>query len=295
MELFDCNLPPLKKICSGKVREVFDLASLGLDEQLLLVTTDRLSAFDCILPNTIPQKGFVLTQLSKFWFQKFSNLPHHLLETEVEYYPKALEPYKEQLRGRSMIVKKTKPLPLECIVRGYLAGSGWREYQEKGMLAGVPLPTGLLESERLERPHFTPSTKAKDGHDESITWQECQELVGEKVAEKVRSLSLELYQAGAHIAAQRGMIIADTKFEFGFLGEEIILIDECMTPDSSRFWSAASYRIGENPPSFDKQFVRDYLQSCGWNKLPPAPVLPEEIILKTAEKYQEALERFSKN
>ncbi len=293
MELLNCELPPLQKVRSGKVREVFDLASLGRHDQLLLVATDRLSAFDCILPNAIPGKGVVLNQLSRFWFQKLSFVPNHLVETETEHYPKALHPYAELLRERSMIVKKTTPLPVECVVRGYLAGSGWKEYQQYGTLAGVTLPRGLQEAERFIEPHFTPSTKAEAGHDEPITWEECQQLLGEKISKQVRTMSLELYQAGAAIAAERGIIIADTKFEFGLLDTEVILIDECMTPDSSRFWPIDQYEVGKNPPSFDKQFVRDYLETCGWNKLPPAPELPAEIIAKTAEKYQEALSRFA--
>ncbi|MDH4470808.1 MAG: phosphoribosylaminoimidazolesuccinocarboxamide synthase [Verrucomicrobiae bacterium] len=295
MELLNCELPPLQKLRSGKVREVFDLAPIGLREELLLVATDRLSAFDCILPNAIPGKGVVLNQLSTFWFQKLSFVPNHLIETEVENYPEALAPYAELLQGRSMIVKKTAPLPVECVVRGYLAGSGWHEYQSQGTLAGIPLPAGLQQAERLATPHFTPSTKAEEGHDEPITWEACQQLLGKEIAEQVRSMSIALYEAGSKFALEQGIIIADTKFEFGLLGDQVILIDECMTPDSSRFWPIDQYEIGKNPPSFDKQFARDYLETSGWNKLPPAPTLPEEIIIKTAQKYQEALERFTKN
>ena len=288
MELLTCDLPTIKKLRSGKVREVFDLG-----EHLLLVVTDRISAFDCILPNAIPGKGCVLNQLSAFWFRHLNFVPNHLVETEVENYPKELEPYTELLRGRSMIVKKTTPLPIEAVVRGYLVGSGWKEYQEQGTLAGIPLPSGLRQAERLPMVCFTPSTKAEEGHDEPITWDQCRKLLGDEIAQQVRTMSIALYEEGRKIAAERGIIIADTKFEFGMYEGKVILIDECMTPDSSRFWPMDQYKTGSNPPSFDKQFLRDYLESCGWNKQSPAPELPAEIIAKTAEKYQEALVRFA--
>lgn len=288
MDFLTCDLPGIKKLRSGKVREVFDL-----EDSLLLVTTDRLSAFDCILPDAIPGKGKVLNQLSAFWFRRLKDVPNHLLETEILAYPSSLAPYANELEGRSMIVKKTAPLPVECVVRGYLAGSGWQEYQKQGTLAGEFLPKGLQQAERLPEVCFTPSTKAEEGHDEPITWNQCQELLGPEIAEKVRAMSIKLYEQGRDYAATRGIIIADTKFEFGLYDGDIILIDECMTPDSSRFWPMNQYKMGENPPSFDKQFVRDYLEGCGWDKQPPAPSLPEEIIAKTAEKYQEALERIT--
>lgn len=285
MTLLRCTLPGIKKLRSGKVREVFDLG-----DRVLFVTTDRISAFDFVFPNGIPGKGKILNQCSAFWFQYFSNIPNHLITTDVEKYPSELQPHFEVLTGRSMIVKKTEPLPIECVVRGYLAGNGWKEYCEYGTLAGIKLPKGLCNAEALPEPMFTPSTKAEEGHDEPITWKQCCKLIGTERAEKVRAMSLQLYTEGAHYAQERGIIIADTKFEFGLLDEKIILIDECMTPDSSRFWPIDKYEIGKNPPSFDKQFLRDYLETSRWNKLPPAPELPEEIVMKTAEKYQEAFE-----
>ncbi len=284
MPLLSCTLPDIKKIRSGKVREVFDLG-----DHVLFVTTDRISAFDCVFPNGIPGKGKILNQCSAFWFRQFTNIPNHLITTDVEQYPSELKPHLELLAGRSMIVKKTIPLPVECVVRGYLAGNGWKEYQEHGTLAGMPLPKGLRNAEALPEPMFTPSTKAEEGHDEPITWEQCCELIGQEQAEQVRAMSLQLYTEGTRYARERGIIIADTKFEFGLLDGKIILIDECMTPDSSRFWPISQYEVGKNPPSFDKQFLRDYLETSGWNKLPPAPTLPEEIVTKTAHKYEEAL------
>ncbi|MFI0348416.1 MAG: phosphoribosylaminoimidazolesuccinocarboxamide synthase [Chthoniobacterales bacterium] len=287
MNLLTCTLPGIKKLRSGKVREVFEVPNH--DDQLLVVTTDRISAFDCILPNAIPGKGKVLNQLSSFWFNKCNFIPNHLITTDVEKYPQELQAYAEELQERSMIVKKTTPLPIECVVRGYLAGSGWNEYQRHGTLAGVPLPTGLCQAEKLPEVFFTPSTKAEEGHDEPISWEQCKKILGDCVATEVRKMSIALYEHGRDYAATHGIIIADTKFEFGLLDDKIILIDECMTPDSSRFWPMDQYVVGENPPSFDKQFLRDYLESCGWNKMPPAPELPDEIVTKTAEKYHEAL------
>ncbi|MBM3856514.1 MAG: phosphoribosylaminoimidazolesuccinocarboxamide synthase [Verrucomicrobia bacterium] len=288
MTLLQCDLPNIRKLRSGKVREVFDLGDC-----VLFVTTDRISAFDSVFPNGIPGKGKILNQCSAFWFQYFTNIPNHLITIDVEKYPNELKPHLELLAGRSMIVKKTKPLPVECVVRGYLAGSGWKEYQENGTLAGIKLPKGLRNAEALPEPMFTPSTKAEEGHDEPITWEQCCHLIGQEKAEQVRAMSLQLYTEGAHYARERGIIIADTKFEFGVLDGKIILIDECMTPDSSRFWPIDEYEVGKNPPSFDKQFLRDYLEASGWNKLPPAPELPEEIVLKTAQKYQEAFSRLA--
>ncbi|MEP6698553.1 MAG: phosphoribosylaminoimidazolesuccinocarboxamide synthase [Verrucomicrobiota bacterium] len=280
------ELPGIKKLRSGKVREVFDLG-----ETLLFVVTDRLSAFDVILPDPIPQKGAVLNQLSAFWFRRFDFVTNHMITADIEKFPRELAPFHEQLRSRSMIVRKAQPLPVECIVRGYLAGSGWKEYQQTGAVAGMALPPGLQLASQLPAPIFTPSTKRDSGHDENIDWPECCRLLGQEVAERVRDLSLKIYEAGRAHAADCGIIVADTKFEFGFSGDELLLIDECLTPDSSRFWPADQYVVGQSPPSFDKQFVRDYLETLDWDKNPPAPSLPAEIIEKTSQKYREALER----
>ena len=288
MDLLTCDLPGIKKLRSGKVREVFDLG-----EHLLLVATDRISAFDSILPNAIPGKGAVLNRLSTFWFHRLDFVPNHMIETEVAAVPAELKPYSDILRGRSLIAKKAKPLPVECVVRGYIAGSGWKEYAESGTVGGHSVPSGLRQADRLPEDLFTPSTKAEEGHDEPITWSQCRSQLGDETAHRVREMSLELYRAGRAYAASRGIIIADTKFEFGIHDGEIILIDECMTPDSSRFWPADLYQPGGSPPSFDKQFVRDWLENCGWDKQPPAPELPADIVAKTAEKYSEALIRLT--
>jgi len=285
MDLLECSLPGIPKLRSGKVREVFDLG-----DTLLIVATDRISAFDCILPNAIPQKGAVLSQISSFWFQKLNFVPNHVITAEFSAFPEKLKPFEEQLAGRSMIVKKATPLPVECVVRGYLAGSGWKDYQRDSRISGHSLPAGLQLADRLPEPLFTPSPKAEEGHDESITWQECRHLVSDEVAERIRDWSIELYEHGRAWAAQRGIIIADTKFEFGLIDGDLILIDECLTPDSSRFWPVNQYEAGKNPPSFDKQFVRDYLETLNWDKTPPAPSLPPEIVSKTAEKYRQAYE-----
>ena len=282
------ELPGIPKLRSGKVREVFDLG-----DTLLFVATDRLSAFDVILPDPIPQKGAVLNQISAFWFRRFTFLKNHLITDEIEQFPAQLAPFREQLRGRSMIVRKTKPLPVECVVRGYLAGSGWKEYQQSGSTSGIQLPKGLQLASQLPEPIFAPSTKSEAGHDENIDWEKCCAMIGRDVAERVRELSLRVYQAGRDHAASRGIIVADTKFEFGMVGDELLLIDECLTPDSSRFWPADQYVVGKSPPSFDKQFVRDYLETLDWNKTPPGPTLPAEIIEKTAAKYREAFERLT--
>ena len=279
------DLPGIRKLRSGKVREVFDLG-----ETLLFVATDRLSAFDVILPDPIPKKGAVLNQISAFWFRRFDFVTNHLITDDLDDYPGNLAPFRDQLRGRSMIVRKTKPLPVECVVRGYLAGSGWKEYEETGSVSGVSLPPGLQLASQLPHPIFTPSTKSEAGHDENIDWEECCAAVGSDVAERVKELSLRIYTAGREHAAERGIIVADTKFEFGLLGDDLLLIDECLTPDSSRFWPADRYVVGQSPPSFDKQFVRDYLETLDWDKTPPGPQLPEEIIEKTAAKYREAFE-----
>ncbi|MEY5026213.1 MAG: hypothetical protein RLZZ244_1741 [Verrucomicrobiota bacterium] len=288
MLLHSLDLPGIPKVASGKVREIFDLG-----EHLLLVASDRISAFDCILPNAIPRKGDVLTQLSAFWFEQFQFLPHHLLTTDFARFPEVLRPFEAELSGRSMLVKKAKPLPVECVVRGYLAGSGWKEYQASGSICGIPLPKGLQQAERLPSTLFTPSTKAASGHDENISWDQCRALLGDAVAAKVRDYAIRLYEEGRSFAAQRGILIADTKFEFGILEGEILLIDECLTPDSSRFWPEADHRLGISPPSFDKQFVRDYLETLDWDKTPPAPALPESVIERTSAKYREAFARLT--
>jgi phosphoribosylaminoimidazole-succinocarboxamide synthase len=286
--LRNLELPGIPKLRSGKVREVFDLG-----DTLLFVATDRLSAFDVILPDPIPQKGAVLNQISAFWFRRFNFVKNHLLTDEIEKFPAQLAPFRDQLRGRSMIVRKTKPLPVECVVRGYLAGSGWKEYQQTGSTSGIPLPKGLQLAAQLPEPIFAPSTKSEAGHDENIDWKKCCDAVGRDLAERVKNLSLKIYEAGRAHAAKCGIIVADTKFEFGLLGDELLLIDECLTPDSSRFWPADRYVVGQSPPSFDKQFVRDYLETLDWNKTPPGPKLPGEIIQKTAAKYREAFERLT--
>ena len=288
MLLHSLELPGIRKVASGKVREIFDLG-----EHLLLVTTDRISAFDCILPNPIPRKGEVLTQLSAFWFERFDFLENHIVSTDFSEFPAQLHPFEAELRGRSMLVQKAQPLPVECVVRGYLAGSGWKEYQTRGSVCDIPLPGGLLQAQQLPETLFTPSTKAVSGHDENIGWEECVRLVGSRVAEEVRSHSVRLYEAGRAWAATKGILIADTKFEFGLLNGRVILIDECLTPDSSRFWPAGGYAPGMSPPSFDKQFVRDYLETLAWDKTPPAPALPGEVVEGTSAKYLEAFERLT--
>ena len=288
MDLLNLELPGIRKIASGKVREIFDLG-----EHLLLVATDRISAFDCILPNPIPDKGAVLTSISAFWFRHFHSVENHVVETDVHDFPAELKPFAAQLSRRAMVVLKAKPLPVECVVRGYLAGSGWKEYQASRSICGIELPGGLRQAEQLPETLFTPSTKAESGHDMNIDWAECCRLLGEGVAEQVRELSLHLYEEGRRYAAERGIIVADTKFEFGLLDGRVILIDECLTPDSSRFWPLDRHRLGISPPSYDKQFLRDYLETLTWDKTPPAPALPPEIIRKTSEKYLEAYERLT--
>lgn len=288
MLLHSLNLPGVQKVASGKVREIFDLG-----EHLLLVTTDRISAFDCILPNPIPRKGEVLTQLSAFWFRQFDFIENHLVATDFADFPASLRPFERELRGRSMLVKKAQPLPVECVVRGYLAGSGWKEYQAQGSVCGIALPGGLSQAQQLPQTLFTPSTKAVSGHDENIDWEECVRLLGETVAMEVRSQAVRLYEAGRRWASDKGILIADTKFEFGLLGDRIILIDECLTPDSSRFWPSDGYAPGMSPPSFDKQYVRDYLETLSWDKTPPAPNLPGEVVAGTSAKYLEAFERLT--
>ena len=282
------DLPGIKKLRSGKVREVFDLG-----ETLLFVATDRLSAFDVILPEPIPHKGAVLNQLSAFWFKRFHEIDNHFVTADFGEFPEELRPFRAQVAGRSMIVRKAKPLPVECVVRGYLAGSGWKEYQETQSVCGEKLPAGLKLASQLPEPIFTPATKSDTGHDLNIDWKECCRILGDSEAERVRDLSLQIYAAGRDHAAQRGIIVADTKFEFGVVDEKLLLIDECLTPDSSRFWPADQYLVGQSPPSFDKQFVRDYLETLDWDKTPPAPSLPKDVIAKTSAKYVEAFERLT--
>jgi len=287
--LLQLDLPGIKKLRSGKVRELFDLG-----DRYLMVATDRLSAFDVIMPNGIPRKGEVLTQISHFWFEKFSNLvPSHLLARANDLLPKELQPYADQLARRSMIVKKAQPLAIECVVRGYLAGSGWKEYKQSQTVCGIKLPAGLKESSELPEPIFTPATKAETGHDENIPFEQAAKIVGSDVAAQARDLSLKIYHAARDYARQRGIIIADTKFEFGMFEGKLILIDEVLTPDSSRFWPADQYAPGKSQPSFDKQFVRDYLETLDWNKTPPGPKLPDDVVAKTTAKYLEAYEKLT--
>ena len=277
------DLHGIKKLRSGKVREVFDLG-----ETLLFVVTDRISAFDVILPDPIPYKGAVLNQISVFWFKRFNDIRNHFVTATFDEFPKELQPFREQLAGRSMIVKKTMPLPVECVVRGYLAGSGWKEYQESQSVCGIKLPAGLKLASQLPEPIFTPATKAETGHDENIDMKRCAEILGDELAERVKKLSLDIYSRGRAHADQCGIIVADTKFEFGTVDEDLLLIDECLTPDSSRFWPAATYAPGGAQPSYDKQFVRDYLESIHWNKQPPAPALPGDVAERTSGKYKGA-------
>jgi phosphoribosylaminoimidazole-succinocarboxamide synthase len=282
------ELPGIPKLRTGKVREVFDLG-----ENLLIVATDRLSAFDVVLPDPIPFKGAVLNQLSAFWFQKFTFAKNHFITAQADQFPSGLQRFRDQLAGRSMIVKKTQPLLVECVVRGYLAGSGWKDYRQTGAICGLKLPEGLQLASALPEPIFTPSTKSEAGHDLNIECAEVSRLIGPELMEMARELSLRIYSAGRDYAARRGIIVADTKFEFGKDGDELLLIDECLTPDSSRFWPADQYRVGVSPPSFDKQFVRDYLETLDWKKTPPGPRLPSDVIERTSAKYLEAFQRLT--
>jgi len=287
--LLTLDLPGIRKLKSGKVREVFDL-----DDKLLFVATDRISAFDCIMPNGIPRKGEVLTQISHFWFDLTQTwVPNHRLARATDPLPGILKPFAAQLTGRSMIVRKAQPLAIECVVRGYLAGSGWKEYQTQGTVCGIPLPKGLVESSELPEPIFTPATKAETGHDENIPFERAAQLVGAALADRVRDWSLRLYRFARDYARKRGILIADTKFEFGIDNGELLLIDEVLTPDSSRFWPADEYVAGRSQPSFDKQFVRDYLETLDWDKTPPAPALPPPIVERTQEKYLDAFRRLT--
>jgi phosphoribosylaminoimidazole-succinocarboxamide synthase len=288
-DLLQIDLPGIRKLKSGKVREVFDLG-----DAYLLVASDRISAFDCVMPNGIPRKGEVLTQISHFWFDRTAGIiPNHRIAGTKDPLPPVLQPHADVLAGRSMIVQRAKPLSIECVVRGYLAGSGWKEYKTSRTVCGISLPDGLLESSELPEPIFTPATKAETGHDENIPFEEAARMVGQETAERVRDLSIRIYSEARRYAAQRGIIIADTKFEFGHVDGNLILIDEILTPDSSRFWPADQYQPGRGQPSFDKQFVRDYLETLDWDKSPPAPALPPDIITKTQAKYLEAYERLT--
>ena len=285
--LLETKMPSLNMVNRGKVRDIYDLG-----EHLLLVTTDRLSAFDVIMNEGIPKKGQVLNQISIFWFKRMADIiPNHIVATEVSDFPAATHAYRDQLEGRSMLVKKARPLPIECIVRGYVSGSGWKEYQQQGSICGITLPENLVESSRLEKPIFTPSTKAELGaHDENISFDEAVKLCGREIADRVSEISIEIYSRARDFAWDKGIIIADTKFEFGIMDDGSLLwIDEALSPDSSRFWPKASYQPGGPQPSFDKQFVRDYLETLAWNKQAPPPPLPDEIVAKTSEKYQDAL------
>jgi phosphoribosylaminoimidazole-succinocarboxamide synthase len=269
----------------GKVRDIYEVG-----DELLIVATDRLSAFDVVLPTPIPDKGRVLTQLSLFWFDKLASIvPNHVISASNFSGP--LAAYADALNGRAMLVRRTEPAPIECVVRGYLSGSGWKDYQKTGSVCGIALPAGLRESDRLPEPIFTPSTKATTGHDENISFDETVARIGRPLAEKLRDTSLAIYESAAEFASARGIIIADTKFEFGLIGEELIWIDEALTPDSSRFWPGNQYMPGTPQPSFDKQYVRDYLEKIGWNKQPPAPELPADIVAATRDKYREAYQR----
>lgn len=286
----ELELKNIKKFRSGKVREVFDLG-----DKLLLVATDRVSAFDYILPQTIPDKGKILNKISSFWFKKLINIiENHTITDDVSNYPTELKEYASILDGRSVLVKKTEVVKLECIVRGYITGSGWNDYKKTGTVCGIRLPVGLQHSEKLSEPLFTPSTKAPEGeHDENISLAIAKDIIGKEVFEIVKEKSLALYCAARDYAETKGIIIADTKFEFGMIDNKIILIDEALTPDSSRFWPASEYKIGQDQPSFDKQFVRDYLLDIKWDKSPPVPDLPEEIVRKTRTKYIEAYEKLT--
>lgn len=282
--LTSTRLPGVERVASGKVRDVYKAG-----DDLLIVATDRISAFDCILPQGIPGKGRVLTQMSLFWFDLLRGaVPNHLITADVDAYPAALRAYRGQLEGRSMLVKRCRMEPIECVARGYVSGSGWKDYRQSGAICGIPLPAGLTESSRLPEPIFTPATKAETGHDENISIETAARAVGGETAARLRDLTLAIYKKASDYAESRGIIIADTKFEFGWHNDELLLADEVLTPDSSRFWPRGDYKPGGPQKSFDKQFVRDYLETLDWNKQPPAPSLPPDVIEKTAAKYREA-------
>jgi phosphoribosylaminoimidazole-succinocarboxamide synthase len=283
--ILETKMPGLELAGRGKVRDIYRIGS----DRLLIVATDRISAFDFILATAIPDKGRVLNQITLFWLDKLSSLvPNHLITADVRDYPAELRPYADQLEGRSMLVRRAQMVEIECVARGYLSGSGWKEYREKGTVCGIKLPSGLRESDRLPEPIFTPASKAQSGHDENIPFETVAAKVGEDLASRLRRLTLDIYHTAAEYARTRGIIIADTKFEFGFIGDQLVLADEVLTPDSSRFWPADTYSPGGPQPSFDKQYVRDYLESIHWNKQPPAPALPTEVAVKTSEKYRDA-------
>ncbi|MDE3180532.1 MAG: phosphoribosylaminoimidazolesuccinocarboxamide synthase [Acidobacteriota bacterium] len=288
--LLESSLPGIKPFARGKVRDIYQLSG----GRLLIVATDRLSAFDVVMAEGIPDKGRVLNQLSSFWFGRLQEVcRNHYLTSNTHDFPSELHPYTEALSGRSMMVRQSQPFPVECVVRGYLAGSGWKEYKETGEICGERLPARLAESSRIENPVFTPATKASSGHDENISFKRMETITGPETARKLRDLSIELYVRARDYAAKQGIILADTKFEWGLCQGEITLIDEALTPDSSRFWPLDGYAPGGPQPSFDKQFVRDYLESVHWNKKPPPPHLPQDVVRKTSEKYREALRRLS--
>lgn len=285
--IHETDFPGLKLLKKGKVRDIYDL-----DEHFLMVATDRISAFDVVMPDAVPGKGKILTQISLFWFEAMKPLvQNHVVSSNIGEYPDNCKEYADVLEGRSMLVKKAEPLPVECIVRGYISGSGWKSYQKDGTVCGIKLPRGLKESEKLEEPIFTPSTKEEVGlHDINISFEEAIQELGQPLAEKVKALSLAIYKKGAELALEKGIIIADTKFEFGRVGDDVILIDELLTPDSSRFWPQDDYAAGRSQKSFDKQYLRDYLNTLEWDKTPPAPSLPEDVVENTRKKYEEALE-----
>lgn len=287
--LLNTSIPNLPEPKRGKVRDIYDLG-----DSLLFIASDRISAFDCVMPNGIPDKGKVLTGLSLFWFEMMDWMPNHLITANVDEYPDELKVVADDLRGRSMIVHKAEPMPVECIARGYIIGSGWKDYQKTGEICGIKLREGYQQAEKLDEPIFTPSTKAEQGlHDENISFEKAIEIVGEETAEILKNNTLKIYSTAADFAATKGIILADTKFEFGQMDGKFILIDEVLTPDSSRFWPADKYEIGCSPPSLDKQYVRDYLETLDWGKTPPAPELPKEVVVKTREKYLDAYKRIS--
>jgi phosphoribosylaminoimidazole-succinocarboxamide synthase len=290
MALYESNLKSLKRIGKGKVRDIYAVDG----DRMMILVSDRLSAFDVVLPDPIPDKGRVLTELANFWFAKLRHVvPNHLTGIDPESVVQG-EDEKAQVRGRAIVVKKLKPLPVEAVVRGYIIGSGWKDYQATGKVCGIELPKGLAQAQKLPEPIFTPATKAESGHDENISFERMCEIVGRDVAQKVKDISIRLYKEASEFAATKGIIIADTKFEFGLDSKnQLVLIDEVLTADSSRFWPADQYRVGVSPPSYDKQFVRDYLETLDWDKTPPAPRLPAEVIAKTSAKYREALERIA--
>jgi phosphoribosylaminoimidazole-succinocarboxamide synthase len=279
------DLPGIRKVNRGKVREIFEVD----DDHLLIVATDRISAFDVVLPNTIPNKGKVLNQISAFWFNQVQHIvPNHVISAQVDDFPAGLQPFRAELKGRSMLVRRCQPLPVECVVRGYLAGSGWKEYRDTGQICGIKLPSGLRESDELPEPIFTPATKAVTGHDENIPFERVVEILGTETARAISDFALAIYGWARQYARERGIIICDTKFEFGRQDSKLLLIDEALTPDSSRFWPADQYEPGGPQPSFDKQFIRDYLETLDWDKTPPGPELPEEIVTATSRRYMEA-------